>query len=267
MFPTRDGTLRDKSNLNRRVIGPVQRAAGELRHQQQLPALSTGLSAHVFRRTYATLMIEAGAPPRHVQRQLGPQARNRRKFDLLPKMLPLPTTPASRKPDVPGTLRTRTPTPSDSSSTWLRLGELLALRWEDVDLEGWVLFCSVGVTCHIGRYGRAAERRPPPLRPDVGSSDGRAAAAREPDRLRLALRLRSGQPVRSAARSISAAAPLQARVRCRRAASRSPARASARGGQPRRADVGPGLRPRLPRTLQAVDDGPVHERQGSAGGA
>src|SRR5207248_10155647 len=71
VFATREGTHRDKDNLNRRVIGPVQRAAAELRKQQKLPPLPTGLSAHVFRRTYATLMAEAGAPPRYVQRQLG----------------------------------------------------------------------------------------------------------------------------------------------------------------------------------------------------
>jgi integrase len=71
VFPTRAGTFRDKENLNRRVIGPVQRAAAKLRAARGLAALPTGLSAHVFRRTYATLMTEAGAPPRYVQGQLG----------------------------------------------------------------------------------------------------------------------------------------------------------------------------------------------------
>jgi integrase len=71
VFPTREGTHRDKDNLNRRVIAPVQRAAAKLRQQQNLPPLPTALSAHVFRRTFATLMAEAGAPPRYVQRQLG----------------------------------------------------------------------------------------------------------------------------------------------------------------------------------------------------
>jgi len=71
VFPTRDGSFRDKDNLNRRVVAPVQRAAATLRSERGLAELPTGLSAHVFRRTYATLMIEAGAPPRYVQRQLG----------------------------------------------------------------------------------------------------------------------------------------------------------------------------------------------------
>jgi integrase len=71
VFPTRTGTMRDKDNLNRRVVQPVQRAAANLRAERGLPALPAQLSAHVFRRTYATLMIEAGASPRYVQHQLG----------------------------------------------------------------------------------------------------------------------------------------------------------------------------------------------------
>jgi len=53
------------------VIGPVQRAAQTLRAERGLPPLPATLSAHVFRRTYATLMAEAGAPARYVQKQLG----------------------------------------------------------------------------------------------------------------------------------------------------------------------------------------------------
>jgi integrase len=71
VFPTRRGTFRNKDNLNQRVISPVQEAAQGLRAEQGLPPLPTDLSAHVFRRTYATLMAEAGAPPKYVQKQLG----------------------------------------------------------------------------------------------------------------------------------------------------------------------------------------------------
>jgi hypothetical protein len=63
--------MRDKDNLNQRVVQPIQRAANRIRRERGLPPLPTDLSAHVFRRTYATLMIEAGASPRYVQRQLG----------------------------------------------------------------------------------------------------------------------------------------------------------------------------------------------------
>jgi integrase len=70
-FPTRTGAFRDKDNLNRRVIGPVAREARKLRAERGLPPLPTKLSAHVFRRTYITLMAEAGAPITYVQDQVG----------------------------------------------------------------------------------------------------------------------------------------------------------------------------------------------------
>jgi integrase len=70
-FPTRSGKFRDKDNLNRRVIVPVQRAAAHLGAERGLPPLPTKLSAHVFRRTYITLMAEAGAPITYVQDQVG----------------------------------------------------------------------------------------------------------------------------------------------------------------------------------------------------
>ena len=71
VFPTRDQSFRDKDNLNRRVVAPVGRAAATLRSQRGLAPLPTGLSAHVFRRTYITLMAEAGAPITYVQDQVG----------------------------------------------------------------------------------------------------------------------------------------------------------------------------------------------------
>jgi hypothetical protein len=57
--------------MNRRVIGPVERAAAALRAERGLAPLPTGLSAHAFRRTYITLMAEAGAPITYVQDQVG----------------------------------------------------------------------------------------------------------------------------------------------------------------------------------------------------
>jgi integrase len=71
VFPTRAATFRDKDNMNRRVIGPVERAAAALRTERGLAPLPTGLSAHAFRRTYITLMAEAGAPITYVQDQVG----------------------------------------------------------------------------------------------------------------------------------------------------------------------------------------------------
>ena len=73
VFPTRNETFRDKDNINHRVIAPVERTAGTLRAERgHASSLPTGLSAHVFRRTYITLMAEAGAPiTSHVQDQVG----------------------------------------------------------------------------------------------------------------------------------------------------------------------------------------------------
>ena len=72
VFPTRDAIVprqgqpqppRDRAGRS----GRQQRCASE----RGLAPLPTGLSAHVFRRTYITLMAEAGAPITYVQDQVG----------------------------------------------------------------------------------------------------------------------------------------------------------------------------------------------------
>lgn len=70
-FPTRDGAHRTKDNLNRNVIGPVVRAANDARRERGMPPLPVAVTAHTFRRTYVTLMLEAGAPVTYVQDQVG----------------------------------------------------------------------------------------------------------------------------------------------------------------------------------------------------
>jgi integrase len=71
VFPTRDGAHRTKDNLNRNVIRPVVRAANDARRERSLPPLPVAVTAHTFRRTYVTLMLEAGAPLTYVQDQVG----------------------------------------------------------------------------------------------------------------------------------------------------------------------------------------------------
>ena len=56
--------------MNKR-LKRVHEAAGELRQALKLPPLPTKLTAHVFRRTFITLMIEAGAPLSYVQELAG----------------------------------------------------------------------------------------------------------------------------------------------------------------------------------------------------
>jgi integrase len=69
-FPTRSGARRDKENINQHVIAPAVRAANSLR-QRGLPLLPSSITAHTFRRTFVSLMLEAGAPVPYVQSQVG----------------------------------------------------------------------------------------------------------------------------------------------------------------------------------------------------
>ncbi len=70
-FPTRNGARRDRRNINRRVIIPAVRAANAARAERGEPRLPGSITAHTFRRTFITLMLEAGAPVPYVQAQVG----------------------------------------------------------------------------------------------------------------------------------------------------------------------------------------------------
>ena len=69
-FPTRTGRRRDRNNINRRVVAPALATANAARPDRPLP---DAITAHTFRRTYITLMLEAGAPVPYVQSQVGHQ--------------------------------------------------------------------------------------------------------------------------------------------------------------------------------------------------
>jgi integrase len=70
-FPTRNGARRDLRNINRRVIAPAVVAANALRAERRDAPLPGSITAHTFRRTFITLMLEAGAPVPYVQGQVG----------------------------------------------------------------------------------------------------------------------------------------------------------------------------------------------------
>lgn len=70
-LPTRTGARRDKDNVNRRVIAPAVRAANAVRAERGESPLPAPVTAHTFRRTFITLMLEAGAPVPYVQAQVG----------------------------------------------------------------------------------------------------------------------------------------------------------------------------------------------------
>lgn len=72
-FPTRAGSRRDRNNINRRVVAPAVKAANAARADRHDRRLPDGITAHTFRRTFITLMLEAGAPVPYVQSQVGHQ--------------------------------------------------------------------------------------------------------------------------------------------------------------------------------------------------
>ena len=70
-FPTRNRHRRDRGNLNRRVLKPAVQAANQLRSSRRESPLPEHVTPHTLRRTYITLMLEAGAPVPYVQGQVG----------------------------------------------------------------------------------------------------------------------------------------------------------------------------------------------------
>jgi integrase len=70
VFATVSGRSRDKDNVRQRVLGPVLKKTNELREQRGLAPLPQ-INPHALRRTYISLLIEAGAPLPYVMRQVG----------------------------------------------------------------------------------------------------------------------------------------------------------------------------------------------------
>ena len=70
VFATQSGRPRNKDNVRQRVLGPVAKKTNELRERRGMPALPT-IGPHALRRTYISLLIEAGAPLPYVMDQVG----------------------------------------------------------------------------------------------------------------------------------------------------------------------------------------------------
>jgi len=70
VFATDSGRPRDKDNVRERVLRPVVNRMNEVRAKRDLPSLPP-VSPHALRRTYISLLIEAGAPLPYVMRQVG----------------------------------------------------------------------------------------------------------------------------------------------------------------------------------------------------
>jgi integrase len=70
VFPTALGTPRNKDNVRKHVLAPVIKRATELRTKRgALPF--PAITPHALRRTYISLMLEAGAPVHYVMGQVG----------------------------------------------------------------------------------------------------------------------------------------------------------------------------------------------------
>jgi len=71
VFPTRTGARRNANNVNARVLRPAVRRANEIRGVRRSACLPERVTPHTLRRTYITLMFEAGASVPYVMSQVG----------------------------------------------------------------------------------------------------------------------------------------------------------------------------------------------------
>lgn len=70
VFATASGRPRDKDSVRERVLAPVIKRVNEVRAARGLPSLPK-VTPHAMRRTYISLMLEAGAPLPYVMDQVG----------------------------------------------------------------------------------------------------------------------------------------------------------------------------------------------------
>jgi integrase len=71
VFLTQRGTMRDRHNVRVRVLASTIDKANKARAKAGLPAIQEGVTNHTLRRTFASLLYEAGASPAYVMAQMG----------------------------------------------------------------------------------------------------------------------------------------------------------------------------------------------------
>jgi len=71
VFATKNGTHRARGNISKQILRPAIRAANVTREEAGLPLLPVGITNHSLRRSYASLLYEAGANPAYVMSQMG----------------------------------------------------------------------------------------------------------------------------------------------------------------------------------------------------
>jgi integrase len=69
-FPTRVGTPRNRNNVRTRVLAGAIKRANAKRAEEGRPPL-VGVTNHSLRRTFVSLLYEAGASPAYVMAQMG----------------------------------------------------------------------------------------------------------------------------------------------------------------------------------------------------
>ena len=71
VFCTSRGTAFNRSNIRQRILGAAIKRANEKLAKASKHAIQEGVSNHTCRRTFASLLYEAGASPAYVMAQMG----------------------------------------------------------------------------------------------------------------------------------------------------------------------------------------------------
>lgn len=71
VFPTRRGTALHRANVSNRILHRAIERANATRGEAGLAPIQEGVTSHTLRRTFASLLYEAGASPAYVMAQMG----------------------------------------------------------------------------------------------------------------------------------------------------------------------------------------------------
>jgi integrase len=71
VFATRNRTKRNRSNVTRQILQPAIVRANKKLAEAELPTIQSDVTNHSLRRTFASLLYEAGASPAYVMSQMG----------------------------------------------------------------------------------------------------------------------------------------------------------------------------------------------------
>jgi integrase len=71
VFPTSKGTTLHRANVSSRILAPAIEAANANLAKIEKPPIQDGVTNHTLRRTFASLLYEAGASPAYVMSQMG----------------------------------------------------------------------------------------------------------------------------------------------------------------------------------------------------